>query len=948
MLFQGITLVEGSERQNLTVDAGATLPSTAIKGQLFYMVNGTSTGLYFYSGSAWILIKDQNNDLKYTPVNKAGDTMSGKLTLAVDPGAPMDAVTKRYVDNYQFTWDNVGMKPTTIAGFGIKDAQPLNGNLTSISAVTGTGFLTRTGLNTYAVRSLTGTASRINVTNADGLNGAPTIDLAPTGLPSGTYVRVTTDEFGRVLNGVNTLPWDSISSTPTTLAGYGIADAQAKSIDLNAIAALSSGYGLLKRNSDGTWALDSTSYALLNSPDFFGVPKAPTAPNGTSTTQIATTAFVMNTASALQSSVQGGSVASANKWTTARTLSLGGDGTMSMVVDGSGDVNATLTFANVNANVGSYGTASSVASFTVNAKGLVTAASNTPIAIATSQVTSGTLADARIAQSNVTQYQAALSIAESQIPDAGILARVASAETVTGAWTFTTPIVGVDPTLATHLVTKQYVDNITTGLDFKASVKAATTANIAALSGEQTIDGVALVAGDRVLVKDQSTASQNGIYVVAVGVWSRSSDADNTPGIEITAGMYCFVEQGTTNADSGWVLTTDGPITLGTTSLAFAQFTGLGQVTAGSGLTKNGSTISVATAAASRIAVSSGGVDLATVSDNGSGAFKKVSVDAYGRVVGTTPVVTSDLSSLLTSTNIAEGTNLYYTDTRARTALSVSGTGLSYNASTGVISSNATNANTASTPVARDASGNFSAGTITATLSGSLTVQQTNEMDLANGFAGGTLWLNYRGTSAAITQVNIANGLSTGALAAINASNISAGGNVTGTATNVTGTVAIANGGTGATTAAQAVKNLGAVAVDGSTEMSGKLAIQKNNAAISSNSYSGGHIELRTVDGSYPVLGFHRAGSSAVALYHDSISSLRLKDVNGGDFQMFHSGNLTNLNQLSNGPGYATAASVPAVNPSTPKDGDVQVAAGPTISIYAAGAWRQIFPAVYS
>ena len=82
------------------------------------------------------------------------------------------------------------------------------------------------------------------------------------------------------------------------------------------------------------------------------------------------------------------------------------------------------------------------------------------------------------------------------------------------------------------------------------SVRAATTANIT-LSATQTVDGVALVAGDRVLVKDQSTASANGIYVVAAGAWVRATDADSAT--KVTGGMFNFVEEGTANADSGWV-----------------------------------------------------------------------------------------------------------------------------------------------------------------------------------------------------------------------------------------------------------------------------------------------------------------------------------------------------------------------------------------------------------
>lgn len=149
-----------------------------------------------------------------------------------------------------------------------------------------------------------------------------------------------------------------------------------------------------------------------------------------------------------------------------------------------------------------------------------------------------------------------------------------------------------DPSSAQDAATKAYVDATAQGLDIKASVRVATTANIT-LSGEQTIDGVSVVAGNRVLVKDQSTGSQNGIYVAAAGSWSRAADADADA--EVTAGLFVFVEEGTANADSGWVLTTNAPITVGSTALTFAQFSGAGQISAGTGISKSGNTLSLDT-----------------------------------------------------------------------------------------------------------------------------------------------------------------------------------------------------------------------------------------------------------------------------------------------------------------------------------------------------------------
>ena len=178
------------------------------------------------------------------------------------------------------------------------------------------------------------------------------------------------------------------------------------------------------------------------------------------------------------------------------------------------------------------------------------------------------------------------------------------------------------------LVNKTYVDSVANGLDVKASVRVATTANLsvnynngagtltATSNGAISVDGVTLSLNDRVLVKNQSVAAQNGFYKVtttgsgsAVFVLTRTPDADAAS--ELTSGAFTFTEEGTSNADNGYVLSTNGSITLGTTSINFEQFSGAGQISAGNGLTKTGNTID-AVGTANKISVSADAITIAS------------------------------------------------------------------------------------------------------------------------------------------------------------------------------------------------------------------------------------------------------------------------------------------------------------------------------------------------
>tara|TARA_R110001592_G_scaffold272945_1_gene539816 strand:+ start:6509 stop:8209 length:1701 start_codon:yes stop_codon:yes gene_type:complete len=251
------------------------------------------------------------------------------------------------------------------------------------------------------------------------------------------------------------------------------------------------------------------------------------------------------------------------------------------------------------------------------------------------------------------------------------------------------------------LVNKSYVDSVANGLDVKASVRVATTANLAGTydnsagtitagsNGAIAVDGVTLTANDRILVKDQSTGTQNGFYkVTATGgagaafVLTRTPDADAAS--ELTAGAFTFTEEGTANADNGYVLSTNGAITLGTTAIAFEQFSGAGQIAAGNGLTKTGNTID-AVGTADKITVSSNAITIA------SGYVGQTSITTLGTIGtgvwnGTTIAVGSGGTGL---TAVAKGSVLVANTANTLSALDGGGSNdgfLAYTASSDTLS----------------------------------------------------------------------------------------------------------------------------------------------------------------------------------------------------------------------------------------------------------------------
>jgi len=246
-----------------------------------------------------------------------------------------------------------------------------------------------------------------------------------------------------------------------------------------------------------------------------------------------------------------------------------------------------------------------------------------------------------------------------------------------------------DPTQNQDAATKAYVDTVSQGIHTHTSARLATAAALPASTysngssginatitgtsnGALSVDGVAVAVDDRILVKNQANAFENGMYVVtatggasAVFVLTRATDMNQDTEFP---GSFEFVEEGTVNADNGYVVTTNLPITIGTTAITWTQFSGAGQITAGNGLVKSGNTIDVATANIGRIVVNADNIDLATTGVSAA-VYKSVSVDVYGRVTaGTNPTtlsgygITDALSTSSTSTQAIYGRPFIYDD----------------------------------------------------------------------------------------------------------------------------------------------------------------------------------------------------------------------------------------------------------------------------------------------
>lgn len=475
-----------------------------------------------------------------------------------------------------------GITVTNGSGIAGNPTLVLADDLAAVEGLGATGIAVRTATSAWSTRSIIAPAAGITIANGDGVGGNPTLSLvndlaaveslATNGLVARTSDGIwTTRSVVAPAAGITIANGDGVSGAPT----LSLAD------DLSAVEGLASN-GMAVRTGTSAWTTRSiiapaSGIAVTSGDGIGGNPTISLVNDLAAVEGLTGTGFTTRTAN------------SPEAWTTrsitaasGETTVTNGDGISGNVIIGLPDLGSPVT--------------TSFKKITTDAKGRISVTANV---IASDITTSLGYTPVNIAGSVMT----------------GLL-------TLSG-----------DPSQALHATTKQYVDNLANGLDPKGSVKAATTAAIT-LSGAQTIDVVSIIAGDRVLVKNQADQTTNGVYVAAVSTWTRAADA--IPGTNLTAGSYFFVEQGTTYADSGWVLTADNPVT-GASLLTFQQFSGAGQITAGAGISKNGNTLSVITPTSTNITINGSGIDL-TATAVTAGTYRSMTVDAYGRITnGTNP-----------------------------------------------------------------------------------------------------------------------------------------------------------------------------------------------------------------------------------------------------------------------------------------------------------------------
>jgi len=671
-----------------------------------------AAGFTSADGSANTITLSSYADARVADITMVNLAPSGNVTTALNADSTIEAGTSITAG-------------TTVTATG----NVSGGNLTTGGQVAADNADITNGITAGTTISATGNVSGGNVTTAGQVQG-DNFD-ATNGITAGTTITATGNITGGNLITAGTFSAASISATGNVTGG--------NLVTSGAI-------------TDGTMTIDSGVQTGVVSIDASGnvdsgnvnttlVDATTLTASGTVTGGTVTDGTLSINAGAVTGGTTAdfsGNVDSGNVNTTlvdATTLTASGTVTGGTVTDGTLSINSG---AITGATSGSFSTTltatGNVTGGNVNTAGIVAATGN----VSGGNLTTGGDIDASGDISGLTITSATFQGATPTIQSTGTDADITLNPNGTGSVDVSNAKITslAEPTADSDAATKGYVDAVAEGLDPKGSVVASTTGALpantydngssgvgATLTGNANgalaaQDGVTLTTNDRLLVKDESAQANNGIYVLTtVGdgsnpyVLTRATDMDGSPTSEIP-GAFTFVEEGTVNADAGFVCTTNAPVTMGTTAIVWAQFSGAGSIVAGDGLTKTGNELSVnvdgvTTAISADAVVVKASANLTTPN---IGVANGDSLTVTGNVDG----VSSNMSGVVVVTGNVSGGNL------------ISGASITdgtYNSTDGVFTG----------VVSIDASGNIDSGNVNTTLVDATTLTASGTV------TGGTL-----------------------------------------------------------------------------------------------------------------------------------------------------------------------------------------------------------------
>jgi len=596
--------------------------------------------------------------------------------------------------------------------------------LSNLVSQTGTGILAlQSGLP--AKINILGTTDQTSVTNGDG-SGNVTVGLASNPiipgnggitLPNGTTgQRVTylgTVRYNTTLQqfeGYTSTGWNQFSLTGGVTSFSAGSTGFTPSTNTTGVVTLA---GTLNTSSGGTGTSGLTGYVYGNG-----------AGAMTASTTIPTTA--------LSGTVTNAQLANSAITINGSSVSLGGSVTVTATATNALTIGTGLTGTSYN---GSAPVTIAIDSTVATLTGSQTL-TNKSISGSTNTLTN--IGNASLTNSSLTVGTTAISLGSSSLTLGGL----------------TTVTVTQDPTAALDLATKQYVDAVAEGLHVHAACAAATPGTLASITGGTVtynngtagvgatltlsvaltvLDGYTLLNGDRVLVKNEATQANNGIYTWATGgtVLTRATDFDTA--VEMASGDFTFVSNGTLYASTGWVQT--DPVTVvGTSPVTWVQFSGSGAYTAGTGLTLKGTQFSITNTAVTAGAYGSAS-SVGTFTVNAQGQLTLAATTAIA--INGNQITSGTVGSAYITGSYTGITGVGTLTAGTWNATAITDTYLATIATAGKVSNSATtatSANTASAIVARDALGDFTAGTITASLTGTATnaTNATNTAITAN------------------------------------------------------------------------------------------------------------------------------------------------------------------------------------------------------------------------